>query len=260
MLPAHVSAIADAGIDGIDLVAVNLYPFSQTVARPGSTLEDAIENIDIGGPAMLRSAAKNYAHVVVITEPADYAQVLDEMRAASCAVGHATRLALAQKAFSHTAAYDGAITNYLTAQNAGRRARRLSAAAQPQFRGWRKTLRYGENPHQNAAFYRDLDPAPASLATYVQLQGKELSYNNIADADAAWECVKTFRAADHPAACVIIKHANPCGVAIAATARSMPTGAPSRPTRPRPMAASSRSTANSTPPPPAQWLNSSSKC
>ena len=216
-VPAHVRAIAGAGIDGIDLVVVNLYPFSQTVARPGSTLEDAIENIDIGGPAMVRSAAKNYAHVVVITEPADYEQVLDEMRAANCAVGHATRFRLAQKAFSHTAAYDGAISNYLTALNPdGGRAsfpRRLNLSFEQA-----QTLRYGENPHQNAAFYRDLDPAPASLARYAQLQGKELSYNNIADADAAWECVKTFHADAHPAACVIVKHANPCGVAIAATA------------------------------------------
>ena len=216
-VPAHVGAIAAAGINGIDLVVVNLYPFSQTVARPGCALEDAIENIDIGGPAMVRSAAKNYAHVAVITEPADYAPVLDEMRAANGAVGHATRFRLAQKAFSHTAAYDGAISNYLTALSAqGARAgfpQRLNLNFE-----LTQTLRYGENPHQNAAFYRDLDPAPDSLARYAQLQGKELSYNNIADADAAWECVKTFRANDHPAACVIIKHANPCGVAIAATA------------------------------------------
>ncbi|MEO7726569.1 MAG: bifunctional phosphoribosylaminoimidazolecarboxamide formyltransferase/IMP cyclohydrolase [Burkholderiales bacterium] len=209
-LPAHVSAIEDAGIAGIDLVAVNLYPFSQTVARAGCTLDEAIENIDIGGPAMVRSAAKNHAHVAVVTDPADYAPLLAEMRTANGAVGRTMRFKLAQKAFSHTAAYDGAISNYLTALGSdGVRAafpQRLNlnfALTQP--------LRYGENPHQNAAFYRDLEAAPGSLARYTQLQGKELSYNNIADADAAWECVKTFTAP----ACVIIKHANPCGVAVA---------------------------------------------
>ena len=216
-VPAHVSAIAAAGIDSIELVVVNLYPFSQTVARPGATLAEAIENIDIGGPAMVRSAAKNYAHVAVITDPADYVPILNEMRAANGAVGHTTRFKLAQKAFSHTAAYDGAISNYLTALNAdGARVgfpQRLNLNVE-----LAQALRYGENPHQNAAFYRDLEPAPDSLALYAQLQGKELSYNNIADADAAWECVKTFRASDYPAACVIVKHANPCGVAIAATA------------------------------------------
>jgi phosphoribosylaminoimidazolecarboxamide formyltransferase/IMP cyclohydrolase len=209
-VPAHVNAINAAGIATIELVVVNLYPFSQTVARAGCTLEEAIENIDIGGPAMVRSAAKNHAHVAVVTDPADYAAILDEMRAANGAIGAATRFKLAQKAFSHTAAYDGAISNYLTALGAdGTRAafpQRLNLNFEHA-----QTLRYGENPHQNAAFYRDLDAAPGSLARYAQLQGKELSYNNIADADAAWECVKTF---DDPA-CVIIKHANPCGVAIA---------------------------------------------
>ncbi len=212
-VPAHVSAIKTAGIAPIDLVAINLYPFSQTVARADCTFDEAIENIDIGGPAMVRSAAKNHAHVAVVTEPADYARVLAEMRTANGAVGPATRFELAQKAFSHTAAYDGAISNYLTSLGSdGARAafpQRLNlnfALTQP--------LRYGENPHQNAAFYRDLEPAPGSLARYSQLQGKELSYNNIGDADAAWECVKTFSAP----ACVIVKHANPCGVAIAANA------------------------------------------
>ncbi len=209
-LPAHVSALKGAGITPIDLVVVNLYPFSQTIARAGCTLDDAIENIDIGGPAMVRSAAKNYAHVAVITDPADYAGLLAEMQSADGTLSAATRFKLAQKAFSHTAAYDGAISNYLTALNVdGARtvfSERLNLSfelAQP--------LRYGENPHQSAAFYKDLDPAPGTLARYTQLQGKELSYNNIADADAAWECVKSFG----EAACVIIKHANPCGVAIA---------------------------------------------
>ena len=209
-VPAHVEAIKSAGIAPIDLVVVNLYPFSQTVARAGCTLDEAIENIDIGGPAMVRSAAKNHAHVAVVTDPADYAAILGEMRAANGAVGETTRFRLAQKAFSHTAAYDGAISNYLTALGTDG-----ARAAFPQRLNLNfelaQTLRYGENPHQNAAFYRDLEPAPGSLARYVQLQGKELSYNNIADADAAWECVKTF---EQPA-CVIIKHANPCGVAVA---------------------------------------------
>jgi phosphoribosylaminoimidazolecarboxamide formyltransferase/IMP cyclohydrolase len=210
-LPAHVAAIDTAGIPAIDLVVVNLYPFTQTVARDGCTLDEAIENIDIGGPAMVRSAAKNHAHVAVVTDPADYAAVLHEMRTANGAVGAPMRFTLAQKAFSHTAAYDGAISNYLTALGADG-----ARAAFPQRLNLNfelaQTLRYGENPHQNAAFYRDLEPAPGSLARYTQLQGKELSYNNIADADAAWECVKTF---SEPA-CVIVKHANPCGVAIAA--------------------------------------------
>ena len=216
-LPAHVNALAAADIAPIDLVVVNLYPFSQTVARPDVKLEEAIEDIDIGGPAMVRSAAKNYAHVAVITDPADYAVILKEMQAANGAIGAPLRFKLAQKAFSHTAAYDGAISNYLTSLSAnGARAafpQRLNLHFEQA-----QTLRYGENPHQNAAFYRDLDPAPGSLARYTQLQGKALSYNNIADADAAWECVKSFGEFDGKAACVIVKHANPCGVAIAATA------------------------------------------
>ena len=209
-VPAHVEAIKSAGIAPIDLVVVNLYPFSQTVARAGCTLDEAIENIDIGGPAMVRSAAKNHAHVAVVTDPADYAAILGEMRAANGAVGETTRFRLAQKAFSHTAAYDGAISNYLTALGTDGARAAFPQRLNLNFELAQK-LRYGENPHQNAAFYRDLEPAPGSLARYVQLQGKELSYNNIADADAAWECVKTF---EQPA-CVIIKHANPCGVAVA---------------------------------------------
>ncbi len=214
---AHMTAIGAAGIAPIDLVVVNLYPFSQTVARPACTLEEAIENIDIGGPAMVRSAAKNHAHVAVVTDPADYAELLREMRETSGAVGAPMRFRLAQKAFSHTAAYDGAIGNYLTAQAAdgtrGAFPQRLNLSLE-----LAQALRYGENPHQNAAFYRDLDPAPGSLARYTQLQGKALSYNNIADADAAWECAKSFGAFDGKTACVIVKHANPCGVAIAASA------------------------------------------
>ena len=212
-MPEHMNAIAKAGIPTIDLVVVNLYPFGRTIARPDCTLQDAIEIIDIGGPTLVRSAAMNYAHVAIVTDPADYGAILDEMRSANGAIGATTRFRLAQKAFSHTAAYDGAISNYLTAlgtdgtRSAYPQQLNLSFALA-------QSLRYGENPHQSAAFYRDLEPAPGSLARYAQLQGKELSYNNIADADAAWECVKTF--GEQPA-CVIIKHANPCGVAMAAS-------------------------------------------
>jgi phosphoribosylaminoimidazolecarboxamide formyltransferase/IMP cyclohydrolase len=212
-LPAHVEALKKAGIPTIDLVVVNLYPFEETVARPDCPLADAIENIDIGGPAMVRSAAKNYPHVAVVTEPADYPGLLREMAAASGALGAETRFRLAQKAFSHTAAYDSAISNYLTALDPAGKPAPFPQRLNLQF-DLAQPLRYGENPHQNAAFYRDVQPAPGSLAGYEQLQGKELSFNNIADADAAWECVKTFDAT----ACVIVKHANPCGVALGATA------------------------------------------
>jgi len=213
-LPAHNAAIERAGIAPIDLVVVNLYPFAQTVARADCTLADAIENIDIGGPAMVRSAAKNFQHVAVVTDPQDYAPLLKEMAASGGAVGAGMRYRLAQKAFAHTAAYDGAISNYLTATDAsGEKRGPFPERLTLQFE-LSQALRYGENPHQAAAFYRDPVPAPGTLALYRQLQGKELSYNNIADADAAWECVKTF----DQAACVIVKHANPCGVAIGASA------------------------------------------
>jgi phosphoribosylaminoimidazolecarboxamide formyltransferase/IMP cyclohydrolase len=212
-LPAHVKALETHGIAPIDLVVVNLYPFEQTIARPECTLAEAIENIDIGGPAMVRSAAKNYRHVTVVTDPADYQAILDEMASANGAISAETRFRLAQKAFSHTAAYDGAISNYLTALDASGAAR----AAFPHRLNFQfeltQPLRYGENPHQKAAFYRDRAPAAGTLANYRQIQGKDLSYNNIADADAAWECVKTF---DRPA-CVIVKHANPCGAAVDCT-------------------------------------------
>jgi len=211
-VPAHMAALERHAIPTIDLVVVNLYPFRETVAKPGCTLEDAIENIDIGGPAMVRSAAKNWRDVGVVVDPADYAPLLAELEQSGLALSAATRFALAQKAFSHTAAYDGAISNWLTAHGPDG-----AAAALPERFNFQvakvQDLRYGENPHQHAAFYGD-DPAlEGSIATYRQLQGKELSYNNIADADAAWECVKTFA----EPACVIVKHANPCGVAIADT-------------------------------------------
>jgi phosphoribosylaminoimidazolecarboxamide formyltransferase/IMP cyclohydrolase len=210
--PAHMRAMAAAGLPTIDLVIVNLYPFVQTVARPGCTLAEAIENIDIGGPTLVRAAAKNHAHVAVVTDPADYAIVLAELQQTG-SVSAQTRFRLACKAFSHTAAYDGAISDYLTA--IGANGERNAFPDQINFSLTKvQDLRYGENPHQQAAFYAELEPVPGSLASFRQLQGKELSYNNIADADAAWECVKTFDAA----ACVIVKHANPCGVATAGNA------------------------------------------
>ena len=210
-LAAHVQALREARIDTIDLVVANLYPFERTVARDDCSLEDAIENIDIGGPAMVRSAAKNYRHVAVVTDPGDYPMILNEIAAANGAIGAQTRFRLACKAFSHTAAYDGAISNYLTAIDAPGASRSpFPARLNLQFE-LAQPLRYGENPHQSAAFYRDPDPRPGTLGRYAQVQGKELSYNNIADADSAWECVRTFE----DAACVIVKHANPCGVATA---------------------------------------------
>jgi phosphoribosylaminoimidazolecarboxamide formyltransferase/IMP cyclohydrolase len=208
-LPEHLATIEQHGIPMIDLVCVNLYPFRETVAKPGVTLEDAIENIDIGGPAMVRSSAKNYAGVAIVTDPEDYAGLLAEMQANDGALTLATRFGLAKKAFTHTARYDAAIANWLTSLDETNQPQQFSDKLQLAFDRV-ETLRYGENPHQQAAFYRDPTPTEGSIANYKQLQGKELSYNNIADADAAWECVKTFSAP----ACVIIKHANPCGVAV----------------------------------------------
>jgi phosphoribosylaminoimidazolecarboxamide formyltransferase/IMP cyclohydrolase len=209
-LPEHVSTMQAHSIPNIDLVCVNLYPFRETIAKPGCTLEDAIENIDIGGPAMVRSAAKNHGAVAVVTEPADYAAIIDEMKSSGGALLPATRFKLAKKAFSHTAAYDAAISNYLTSLDEVNQPGLFPEQLNLNFVRV-QSMRYGENPHQAAAFYRDPNPTPGTLAHYVQLQGKELSYNNIGDADAAWECVKTFTSP----ACVIIKHANPCGVAVA---------------------------------------------
>ena len=208
-LALHEAALAEHAIPKIDLVVVNLYPFRETVARPGCRLDDAIENIDIGGPAMVRSAAKNYAHVGVVIDPADYPGLLAELRGNGLTLSLATRFRLAQKAFSHTAAYDGAISSYLTARDATGATRTF-----PECWNWQGAkvddLRYGENPHQQAALYRGDLPLEGAIAAFSQLQGKELSYNNVADGDAAWECVKTL---GEPA-CVIVKHANPCGVAI----------------------------------------------
>ena len=209
--PGHLAALRGAGIPPIDLLVVNLYPFQASVADPDCSFEEAIENIDIGGPALLRAAAKNHAGVGVVVDPADYARVLEELRS-SGGISDATRFALAKKVFAHTAAYDGAIANYLTSLDAGRRRREYPDVLSLQFARL-QDLRYGENPHQSAALYRDERPVAGSLATCRQLQGKELSYNNIADADAAWECVKSFA----EPACVIVKHANPCGVATGAS-------------------------------------------
>ena len=218
-LPEHMAALNEHGIDTIDLLIVNLYPFEATVAKPGCTLADAIENIDIGGPAMVRSAAKNWKDVGVITSADQYAAVLAELKA-NGKLSDQLRFALSVAAFNRISQYDGAISNYLSSVSF--EAEKLSEAYVPeraQFPGQFneqyvkvQDLRYGENSHQQAAWYRDLQPAVGSLATGVQLQGKELSYNNIADADAAWECVKSFEAP----ACVIVKHANPCGVAVGA--------------------------------------------
>ena len=220
-LPEHLATIEQHGIPTIDLVCVNLYPFAATIAKPGVTLEDAIENIDIGGPAMVRSSAKNYVGVAIVTDPEDYTPLLAEMKANGGALQLGTRFNLAKKAFTHTARYDSMIANWLTGLDEGAEAKPAEAAPTPSIFPAKlqlafdrtEILRYGENSHQQAAFYRDTIALPGSIAAYTQLQGKELSYNNIADSDAAWECVKAF---DAPA-CVIIKHANPCGVAIDGT-------------------------------------------
>ncbi len=211
-LPEHMAALQTHGIETIDLLVVNLYPFEATVAKPGCTLEDAIENIDIGGPAMVRSAAKNWKDVGVLTDASQYAGVLAELKADG-KLTDATKFALSVAAFNRISQYDGAISDYLSSIQPD--------ASHSLFAGQSNScfikvqdLRYGENSHQQAALYRDLHPAPGSLVTAKQLQGKELSYNNIADADAAWECVKSFT----EAACVIVKHANPCGVAVGADA------------------------------------------
>jgi len=204
--PEHMATLKKHDIPTIDMVVVNLYPFSATIAKPDCTFEDAIENIDIGGPAMVRSSAKNHAHVTIITDAADYNVVLAEMKASGGAVSDKTRLALAKKAYSHTAAYDG------TSLMEDGSKQQFPDVINFQF-GKAQAMRYGENPHQAAAFYVEKDAKEASIATARQLQGKELSYNNIGDADAALECVKQF---DGVPACVIVKHANPCGVAIGA--------------------------------------------
>jgi phosphoribosylaminoimidazolecarboxamide formyltransferase/IMP cyclohydrolase len=201
--------MAEHGIQPIDMVVVNLYPFAQTVARPDCSLADAIENIDIGGPTMVRAAAKNHKDVAIVVSASDYSGILGELRSNGGALSQGTRFELAVKAFEHTAGYDGAIANYLGSITGGDK-QRFPRTFNTQFIK-KFDLRYGENPHQQSAFYVEANPAEVGIATAEQLQGKELSYNNIADTDAALECVKSFA----EPACVIVKHANPCGVAIA---------------------------------------------
>ena len=207
-VPEHMAALKDHDIATIDLLVVNLYPFEATVAKPGCTLEDAIENIDIGGPAMVRSAAKNWKDVGVLTDASQYANVLAELKADG-KLTDKTKFALSVAAFNRISQYDGAISDYLSSIQSDGSHAQFPAQTNSRFIKL-QDLRYGENAHQQAALYRDLHPAPGSLVTAKQLQGKELSYNNIADADAAWECVKSFSGP----ACVIVKHANPCGVAV----------------------------------------------
>ena len=218
-LPEHMHAIEQHGIPPIDWLVVNLYPFEATVARPDCSLEEAIENIDIGGPAMVRSAAKNWQGVSVLTDPSQYEAVLAEFESAG-SVSQATRFALSVAAFNRVAQYDAAISNHLSALSFDPATSQVRAQPWPQQFNLNliklQDLRYGENPHQRAAFYRDPQPAPGSLPLARQLQGKELSYNNIADADAAWECVRAFDSC----ACVIVKHANPCGAALGVDAES----------------------------------------
>ena len=207
-LDAHMAAIDAHGIAKIDLLVVNLYPFEATVAKPDCSFDDAIENIDIGGPAMVRSGAKNWRGVGVLTDASQYAGALEEIRTHG-GLSDASRYALAVAAFNAISNYDAAISDWLSSHQPDGTAAEFPGQVNGRFVKL-QDLRYGENPHQRAAFYRDLHPAPGSLVSARQLQGKELSYNNIADADAAWECVKSF---DAPA-CVIVKHANPCGAAI----------------------------------------------
>jgi phosphoribosylaminoimidazolecarboxamide formyltransferase/IMP cyclohydrolase len=208
------AVMAANNINPIDLVVVNLYPFANTVAKAGCTLEDAIENIDIGGPTMVRAAAKNHNDVTIVVNAADYDKVLAEMAANAGSTTHTTRFSLAISAFEHTAQYDGMIANYFGAMlpaygDEDAKSSKFPRTFNAQFVK-KQDLRYGENSHQSAAFYVENSIQEASIASSTQLQGKELSYNNIADTDAALECVKEF---DEPA-CVIVKHANPCGVAI----------------------------------------------
>ncbi len=193
----------------IDIVVVNLYPFAETIAKPNTSIDTAIENIDIGGPAMLRAAAKNHTDVIVVVGPEDYSDVLDKVLTKS--IDLSVRRTLASKAFAHTAYYDGLIAAYLSTTTDDKLG--LPQYYTPQFEQ-KLALRYGENPHQRAAFYHQKNPADGSLATAEQIQGKALSFNNIADADAALETIKLF---NHQPACVIVKHANPCGVALGAS-------------------------------------------
>ncbi len=197
-------------IPPIDLIIVNLYPFAETIAKDDCTLEDAIENIDIGGPTMVRASAKNHAHVTIVVNPSDYATVEDELNSNNGSISKNLRFKLATKAFEHTAQYDGMIANYLGSIVENGEPGGFPSTFNTQFT-LQQTTRYGENSHQKGAFYVSGNQTGANIATAKQLQGKELSYNNISDTDAALECVKQF---DDAPACVIVKHANPCGVAM----------------------------------------------
>ena len=201
------AVMAEHGITPIDLIVVNLYPFEQTVAKPQVGIDEAIENIDIGGPAMVRASAKNYAHVGIVVDPADYGAVLAALDAGG--LDDAFRRRLATKAFAHTSRYDAAVAGYLSGLNEQDGRDFFPGVLGLQFER-KQAMRYGENPHQRAAFYTERHPPSGSIGAARQLQGKELSYNNVADADAALECVKSFV----KPACVIVKHANPCGVAV----------------------------------------------
>ncbi|CAM3564927.1 bifunctional phosphoribosylaminoimidazolecarboxamide formyltransferase/IMP cyclohydrolase [Halomonas lysinitropha] len=207
------AVMEEHGIEPIDMVVVNLYPFSATVARPDCTLDDAIENIDIGGPTMVRACAKNHAYTTIVVDAGDYARVLGEIAAGDGAVSDATRFDLAVKAFEHTAGYDAAIADYLGQRVPGGEDG-FPRTYNLQFQK-KQAMRYGENPHQSAAFYVEADANEPGVATATQRQGKALSFNNVADTDAAFECVKAFT----DTACVIVKHANPCGVAVGASPR-----------------------------------------
>ena len=202
--PEHNETMKNHEIDPIDLVVVNLYPFEETINQEGCTLELAIENIDIGGPAMIRSAAKNYQHVAVLTNPKDYKSFTDEINKNQGSISLDLSFSLAKKAFEKTSAYDSAINNYLSSDSQNQFPDQLTKTISKVM-----DLRYGENPHQGAAFYKDSSEDVGSLSSFDQIQGKELSFNNLNDSDTAWECVKKF---SQPT-CVIVKHANPCGVA-----------------------------------------------
>ena len=217
-LPEHVTTMQAHNIPNIDMVVVNLYPFEATVANPNCSLEDAIENIDIGGPAMVRSAAKNWQYVAVLTDHSQYESFITELKGNNGAASKPSLFKLSIAAFNRISNYDAAISDYLSSFNEDGSRKLYPDQINSRFVKL-QDLRYGENPHQSAAFYRDLHPAPSSLVTAQQLQGKELSYNNIADADAAWEAVKSFCSFGDSfdktqAACVIVKHANPCGIAL----------------------------------------------
>ena len=205
-----LASMKEHGIDRIDLVCVNLYPFREAVAKEGCSVDDAIENIDIGGPCMVRASAKNHKFVTIVVDPADYSLVLHEIESSNGAVGDDIRRMLAVKAFAHTASYDGAIANHFSSLNVDGSKRKFPDIFTRQFIKTADELRYGENPHQDGAFYADPEDEGLSLADCEVLQGKALSYNNIADADAAFACVRDFE----NNAAVIVKHANPCGVSV----------------------------------------------